>query len=101
MFKVLGKMFGTLGERNGAAEINLKCDPQQAVALREIFPGVIPGYHMNKLHWNTVILNGSVPTPEISRMVDHSYALVVRGLKKAERESLVIRHGRAAVFRDG
>lgn len=55
--------------------LNLKCDPQRADFLRDVYPSVIPGYHMNKVHWNTVILDGSVPRDEIEEMVRHSFEL--------------------------
>ena len=90
--KVRGKMFATLGEEKGIARMNLKCDPNHAFELRDIFEAVIPGYHMNKKHWNTVILDGSIPVGEIERMIDHSYALVVKKMKKADREFLELRY---------
>ena len=97
--KVKGKMFATLGERNGSAAINLKCDPDQAFALRDIFDAVIPGYHMNKKHWNTVILNGTIPRGEIERMIDHSYGLVVKSLKKLERQALEALYGKEKLYK--
>lgn len=90
--KIKGKMFATLGSQSGSARINLKCDPDEAFALRDIFDAVIPGYHMNKKHWNTVILDGSIPQGEIERMIDNSYLLVIRSLTKAQREALAIKH---------
>ncbi|KGD65422.1 hypothetical protein Y5S_01315 [Alcanivorax nanhaiticus] len=93
VMKVRGKMFATLSLSDGEGRMNLKCDPDQALALRDIFPAVIPGYHMNKKHWNTVLLDGSIPEGELSRMIDHSYALVVRSLPKAIREGMALRHG--------
>lgn len=99
VMKIKGKMFATLGTSVGTATINLKCDPDEAVMLRDIFESVIPGYHMNKRHWNTVILDGSVPPAEIERMIDRSYGLVVKGLKKAEREALVLAWGHEVIFR--
>ena len=86
--KVKSKMFATLSSHEGIGQMNLKCDPQQAIELRDLFPSVVPGYHMNKKHWNTIILDGSVPDNEIQRMIDHSYTLVVKGLKKSVREAL-------------
>jgi predicted DNA-binding protein (MmcQ/YjbR family) len=65
--------------------LNLKCDPQEAVMLRDIFPAIIPGYHMNKLHWNTLILDGSIPVGEIERMIDNSFNLVVSNLPKQQQ----------------
>lgn len=88
VFKIKGKMFATLGLEEGIGRMNLKCDPDEALALRDIFESIIPGYHMNKKHWNTVILDSSVPDFEIMRMIDNSYALVVKKLKKVERRNL-------------
>ena len=102
--KIRGKMFATLGEEHEEGEeqkiarINLKCDPEEALFLRDTFAAVIPGYHMNKVHWNTVILDGSIPIGEIERMIDSSYGLVVKTLKKAERISLETKHGKAAIY---
>lgn len=80
--------------------MNLKCDPMQAQELRDIFEAVIPGYHMNKKHWNTVILDGSIPNSEIERMIDHSYTLVVKGLRKKERSQLQLHYSDAVLFKD-
>ncbi|MFC6635109.1 MmcQ/YjbR family DNA-binding protein [Microbulbifer taiwanensis] len=99
VFKVKGKMFALLGNREGVDSINLKCDPDEAEALRDIFPGVLPGYHMNKRHWNTVLLDGSVPDYEIERMVDRSYGLIVKGLRKVEREALELGYGADTIYR--
>ena len=82
VFKIKGKMFGFLRYKSDIGHINLKCDPEEARILRDIFKSVIPGYHMNKEHWNTLILNGSIPRKEIERMIDVSYGLVVNNLKK-------------------
>lgn len=98
--KVKGKMFATLSHHNGIACMNLKCDPNQAFELRDLFDAVTPGYHMNKKHWNTVTLDGSIPVREIERMIDHSYALVVKKLKKAEREALELSYGKNALYKD-
>lgn len=88
VFKIKGKMFATLGNHEGVARLNLKCDPVEAEMLRDIFAGVIPGYHMNKKHWNTVILDGGVPEKELHRMIDNSYCLVVKSLSKKDRTQL-------------
>jgi len=95
VFKVKSKMFATLSIKDGSAQMNLKCDPDEAFALRDMFSAVIGGYHMNKKHWNTVILNGSIPPNEIMRMIDRSYCLVVKGLKKVERQHLELQYGEA------
>ena len=65
--------------------MNLKCDPAKAEILRECYPAVLPGYHMNKRHWNTVVLDGSIPGEDLRSMIDESYELVVKGLPKARR----------------
>lgn len=100
--KVRKKMFATLGEEldNGKplARINLKCEPNEALLLRDVFKSVIPGYHMNKTHWNTVLLDGSVPLGELERMIDNSYALVTKSLPKAERVAMEIKHGKEALY---
>jgi predicted DNA-binding protein (MmcQ/YjbR family) len=75
VFKVNGKIFA-LANLDGDLSVNLKCDPQLALELRELYSAVTPGYHMNKKHWNTVILDGSVPDKEIMKWIDHSYDLV-------------------------
>lgn len=99
VFKVASKMFATLGVRDGIACCNLKCDPDEAVALRDIFTAVLPGYHMNKRHWNTVLLDGSIPVPEIERMIDRSYGLVVRGMSRKERLPLELQYGKEELYR--
>ena len=100
VYKVVGKVFAILSEqrteqstaqsgpRERIANINLKCAPTEALMLRQIFPAITPGYHMNKQHWNTVLLDGSVPENEIKRMIENSYALVVKSLPKAKRPLL-------------
>lgn len=65
--------------------INLKCDPEKAVELREKYEEVIPGYHMNKRHWNTVYLESNIPKKEILEWIDHSYDLIVASLSRKER----------------
>jgi len=81
------KMFALLGETDGRPSINLKCEPVQADFLRQLYRDVLPGYHMNKTHWNTVIAGGDVPEDEIKRMIGHSYDLIkpkVRGKKNVQ-----------------
>ena len=99
VFKIKGKLFAILTEKQGVYRINLKCHPEEALILREIFEDVIPGYHMNKMHWNTIILNNSIPDEEMKRMIDRSYCLVVKKLKKKIREVLEIKHGHKKVFK--
>ena len=98
VFKIKSKMVGFLRYKEGVGHINLKCNPEEAMVMRDIFESVIPGYHMNKEHWNTVILDGTVPREEIESMIDTSYALVVQNLTKADRLRLEIRHGKSPIF---
>jgi predicted DNA-binding protein (MmcQ/YjbR family) len=103
VFKVKNKMFATLAlgkmgkgddEATSSEEgnwwMNLKCDPDEAVMLRDIFPSVIPGYHMNKRLWNTVILDASIPKGEVERMIDNSFKLVVSKMTKKDQASIII-----------
>lgn len=100
VYRVRGKMFALYSEeKSGLGSVNLKCDPAQALALRDIFPAVTAGYHMNKKHWNTVLLDGSIPRGELERLVDHSYALVVKKLPKAERQFLELRYAAGDLYR--
>ncbi|WP_105258923.1 MmcQ/YjbR family DNA-binding protein [Pseudoalteromonas sp. T1lg88] len=94
VYKVAGKMFATLTLRaidDGEPmwQMNLKCDPDEAQALRDIFSAVLPGYHMDKRLWNTIILDGSIPKGEVERMMDNSYLLVVAKLTKAKQQELL------------
>ncbi|MNK66741.1 hypothetical protein D3C87_860640 [compost metagenome] len=86
--KVMDKMFALTSRRDALPSFNLKCDPERAIALREAHAAIKPGYHMNKRHWNTVALDGSLTVDEIQRLIDHSYELIVRSLSKADRERL-------------
>jgi predicted DNA-binding protein (MmcQ/YjbR family) len=85
--KVGDKIFALL-MLEGEASINLKCDPSKAIELREIYPSIIPGYHMNKKHWNTVMLDGSLPKDLIISMLDHSYELVFNSLPEKLRKEI-------------
>ena len=68
--------------------VSLKCNPELATMLRETYPAVIPSYHLSKRHWNTVILDGTIPDSEVLEWIDHSYDLVVKGLSKRDRQEL-------------
>jgi len=81
VFKRSGRIF-VLANLDGDLSINLKCDPAIALELRERYSSVVPGYHMNKKHWNTVYIDGSVPDKEIFSWIDHSYELVINKAKK-------------------
>jgi predicted DNA-binding protein (MmcQ/YjbR family) len=88
VFKVMGKMFALFAEKESLLRINLKCDPDEASLLRGMFESIKPGYHMNKDHWNTVVLDGTVPEDMLLDMINKSHALVVKGLRRADRERL-------------
>ncbi|MFA7228063.1 MAG: MmcQ/YjbR family DNA-binding protein [Melioribacteraceae bacterium] len=87
VFKVMNKMF-CLMNINPPSSLNLKCDPEMAAELRERYPSVTPGYHMNKTHWNSVILDGTIPDREIFTWIDQSYELIVKSLPKKEQTGL-------------
>lgn len=88
VMKVAGKMFALIGISDRPLSINLKCDPFLAMDLRERYEAVEPGYHMNKVHWNTVTLDGTIPRHEVLAMIDHSYDLVVRALPARLRNAV-------------
>ncbi|MCW0481581.1 MmcQ/YjbR family DNA-binding protein [Gaoshiqia sediminis] len=87
VFKVMGKIFA-LTDLEDDLTVNLKCDPETAVELRESYSCVLPGYHMNKKHWNTVLINGSVNDRLIESWIDHSYNLVAEKLTKTQKDQL-------------
>ncbi|WOK09604.1 MmcQ/YjbR family DNA-binding protein [Imperialibacter roseus] len=87
VFKVMGKMFA-LADVELFRTINLKCDPDRAIQLRESYEGIKPGYHMNKQHWNTVDTDGSVGDKLLYELIDHSYTLIVDSLPKKLKEEL-------------
>ncbi|MBF8294184.1 MAG: MmcQ-like protein [Bacteroidetes bacterium] len=89
VFKVNAKIFLLLLLDSHPLTMNLKCDPELAVGLRERYEAVRPGYHMNKTHWNTVVLDGTIPPQEIKQMIDHSYEQIVLGMKKSVRQKLL------------
>ncbi|MEU0024626.1 MmcQ/YjbR family DNA-binding protein [Streptomyces sp. NPDC006335] len=86
VFKVLGKLFALTTLEARPLTVNLKCDPEDAIRLRADHPGlIVPGYHMNKRHWNTVTVDGELPDRLVRELVEDSYDLVVAGLPRAER----------------
>ncbi|MBM3434919.1 MAG: MmcQ/YjbR family DNA-binding protein [Bacteroidetes bacterium] len=87
VFKVLGKMF-VLTDLEGHFSLNLKCDPGKAIELRERYPSVHPGYHMNKKHWNTVVVDGTVKDKLLYKWIDDSYQLVINSLSGKEKAFL-------------
>jgi len=89
VFKVLGKMFALSGLEHQPPTVNLKCDPERAVELREEYDGrIISGFHMSKKHWNTIEIL-SVPMDLLEELIDHSYDLVVKGMPKKLRDKLM------------
>lgn len=85
VYKTGGKMFAASNPDEVPSRLNLKCDPERSIQLREQYEAIIPGYHMNKRHWNTLILDGSLPPALVRELIDHSYDLVVASLPKSQR----------------
>jgi len=88
VFKVMNKMFALTGLNRMPFSVNLKCNPERAIELREFYPEIAPGYHMNKKHWNTVTFSGSLETDMLLELIDHSYDLVVSGMTKKLKKEL-------------
>ena len=89
VFKIMGKMFAICGLERIPSQVNLKCDPDRSVELRTQYDGfILPGWHISKLHWNTVIIESNLPLKLIIELIDHSYDLVVSGLTKKLKEEL-------------
>jgi len=83
VFKVNEKIFLLTGLNSAPLQFNVKCDPAKAIELREAYPdNILPGYHMNKKHWNTIIVDSGLPKKLLKEMIDDSYALVAKGKKK-------------------
>ena len=87
VFKVMDKLFA-LTDLEGNLSVNLKCTPEKAIELRELHSCVLPGYHMNKKHWNTVLVDGTVSDQQVREWIDHSYELVVEKLSKKQQNEL-------------
>lgn len=81
VFKVNGKMFLLVSLDEQPLRFNVKCDPERALELRESYPAILPGYHMNKKYWNTVVIDGSVSSQMLREFIDHSYSLVAKKKK--------------------
>ncbi len=90
VFRIANKMFALLSLNDTPLRLNLKCEPNNAVALRDIYESVIPGYHMNKKHWNTVILDDSIPLENLQDMIDESYDLIFSKLTKKEKAQIAL-----------
>ena len=89
VYKVMGKMFALVSVKDANIHINLKCEPHDAMGYRDIYACVTSGYHMNKKHWNTVVINGEMPDDVLLDMINSSYDLVVTKLTKREKEALL------------
>ncbi|MFN5418951.1 MAG: MmcQ/YjbR family DNA-binding protein [Sphingomonadales bacterium] len=87
VLKSNGKMFLLIPLDTDPLRFNAKCDPDRAVQLREEYTGILPGYHMNKKYWNTVLLDGSVPGVLVRELIDHSYELIWAASKKSALKS--------------
>lgn len=88
VFKAMGKVFCLAGLNSNPLSFNLKCNPEKAIELREEYLGVLPGYHMNKTHWNTVVLDGSFSDEQARQWILDSYALIIEALPKKLKEEL-------------
>lgn len=88
VYKVAGKMFAIISPEESPPRVSLKCEPSLAIELREEYPAVTPGYHLNKTHWNTIELDGTVPDRELKKMISHSYEQVVAGLSTIRRRNI-------------
>jgi predicted DNA-binding protein (MmcQ/YjbR family) len=88
VYKVGGKLFMLFGLDNEPLRFNVKCEPEKALELREEFSCVQPGYHMNKKHWNTIVVDGTVSKKQLMQWIDDSYELVINSLSKKIREAL-------------
>ena len=90
VFKVTDKIFALAALDSYPLALNLKCDPEKAIDLRERFESVRPGYHSNKKHWNTIELNGEIPKDALYELIDHSYNLVIAKLTKKMRQKYLL-----------
>jgi len=88
VFKVAGKMFALSALDRVPLQVSVKCEPELAVGLRDSYPAIRPGYHLNKRHWNTITLDGSLPDQLVRDLIEDSYDLVVSALPKRARERL-------------
>lgn len=97
VYKVCNKIFAIISPSGNlspqkSAQMNLKCDPHHAVAVRDVFSAIKPGWHMNKKHWNTLVLDNTLPAGEIQRLMDHSYSLIISKLSKAQQNQLCLKY---------
>lgn len=88
VYKIQGKMFALIAEKSDPLRLSLKCEPLLAVTLREKYESVMPGYHLNKKHWNTLVLTGQLSNQEVFDLINHSYQLVLDGLSQEGQDKL-------------
>jgi predicted DNA-binding protein (MmcQ/YjbR family) len=88
VFRVAGKIFALSRLQSTPLEVSVKCEPELAVGLRETHPAIRPGYHLNKRHWNTITLDGSLPDQFVRDMIEDSYDLIVSALPRGTRQQL-------------
>ena len=88
VFRIFNKIFALINVKSKNCNVSLKCNPELAEILREEYNGVTPGYHLNKKHWNSIDCESGIPDKKIEEMIDHSYMMVVKGLKKEYRDKL-------------
>lgn len=91
VIKVGSKMFALISDQNNQLKVSLKCDPFMAESLRQQYASITPGYHLNKNHWNTILIDGTLSELELCNMIDHSYELVFKGLRKSEKDAITER----------
>jgi len=89
VYKVAGKMFATFSPDDFPVRMNLKCDPERAIELRDEHAAILPGYHMNKKHWNTLVLDGSLSDSLVIELIQHSFECVVNKLPVATRQRIL------------
>lgn len=87
-FRIGNKIFAIMAWQDDPISISLKADPAEAISLRQEYPGISPGYHLSKKHWNTVVVDERIPDDEIRSMIDRSYDLVFNGLRKDEQQRI-------------
>ena len=89
VYKVAGKMYALIAWEDDPIYISMKCDPDRAVALRASYSAIKPAYHFNKTHWNMVYIDGTLTDDQVTELIDHSYNLVVKKLKKIDRDKII------------
>jgi predicted DNA-binding protein (MmcQ/YjbR family) len=88
VFKVANKMFALSGLEHHPSTVNLKCDPEKSIELRDQYSDIIEGFHMSKIHWNTITIEGGLSNQFIKDLIDHSYEIVVKGMTKKQQKEL-------------